>query len=133
MSQIEYETSVSQEKFLQFTVPVADASERILGFLRLSLPKQENFIDELKGKAMIREIHVYGQALAIGDDHGQQAQHLGLGKRLIIEAAKIAQKNGFNELAVISAIGTKEYYRSRGFRDGQLYQFLDVNAVEEVS
>lgn len=127
LSSLPYSTTVSEEYFLQFTVPVDSGEEKLLGFLRLSLPKESsNFISELVGCAMIREIHVYGQALAIGDDQGQQAQHLGLGKRLIAEAAKIAAKQGFKLLAVISAIGTREYYRARGFRDGQLYQFLDL-------
>jgi histone acetyltransferase (RNA polymerase elongator complex component) len=30
-------------------------------------------------------------------------------------------------LAVISAIGTREYYRKRGFEDGKLYQIRDLS------
>jgi elongator complex protein 3 len=41
---------------------------------------------------------------------------------LIERAAEIARERGFARLAVISAIGTREYYRKRGFEDGVLYQ-----------
>jgi elongator complex protein 3 len=48
---------------------------------------------------------------------------LGLGTSLIEEATKIAKTKGYTKLAVISAVGTREYYRRRGFQDGELYQF----------
>ncbi len=118
-----YATSVSNEKFLQFTY-----QDKILAFLRLSLPKQKSnaVIDELSGSAMIREIHVYGRSLAIGDKADEKAQHFGFGKKLIAKAAAISKAAGFKKLAVISAIGTKEYYRQRNFKDGELYQFLEI-------
>jgi len=46
---------------------------------------------------------------------------------LIEQAVKIAQERGYRNLAVISAIGTREYYRKRGFVDGNLYQIRDIN------
>jgi len=125
LSRIKYQTAVGNEYFLQFTVKVGSGEEKILAFLRLSLPhKKKHWYSELNDSAIIREIHVYGQALALGSEAKGRAQHLGLGSRLIEEAKKISQKDGYNKLAVISAIGTKEYYRSRGFKDGELYQFL---------
>lgn len=120
---VEYQTSVSQEKFLQFVVPV-EGQEKLLGFLRLSLPTQKPFITELEDGAMIREIHVYGSAVPIGEKGQEKAQHLGLGTKLIAEAKKIAQEAGYQKLSVISAIGTREYYRKKGFTDGELYQFM---------
>jgi elongator complex protein 3 len=130
-----YETSVSQEKFFQFVVPVekdGQKTERILAFLRLSLAKPlENpvaeLLPELKNAALIREIHVYGRALGIGQENDRQAQHFGFGKRLIAEAQRLAAKAGFKKLAVISAIGTREYYRQRGFEDAGLYQCFDLS------
>lgn len=122
---VAYETNVSQEKFLQYVVEV-EGCERLLGFLRLSLPKAEPFIAELKGGAMIREIHVYGSVVQIGKEGGSKAQHLGLGTKLIAEAKKIARAAGFGKLSVISAIGTREYYRKKGFVDGELYQVMAV-------
>jgi elongator complex protein 3 len=126
-SQIKYQTAVSIEYFLQFTVKIESGENKILGFLRLSLPKEKNhWYKELKNCALIREIHVYGQALALGSEAQGRAQHLGLGSQLINEAKIIAKKAKFEKVAVISAIGTKEYYRSRGFTDGELYQFFSL-------
>ena len=53
---------------------------------------------------------------------GGKAQHAGLGKALIERACEIATAAGFRQMAVISAIGTREYYRKHGFVDGALYQ-----------
>lgn len=118
-----YKTSVSQEKFLQFVY-----GDKILAFLRLSLPleKKNQVMAELDGVAMIREIHVYGRSLSIGQKGEEKAQHFGFGKKLILKAAALSKKVGYKKLAVISAIGTKEYYRKRGFKDGELYQFLEL-------
>jgi elongator complex protein 3 len=96
--------------------------------LRLSLPTEPPITDELRDAAMIREVHVYGQTLAIGESAAGHSQHIGLGSRLIERAAEIAIERGFRRLAVISAIGTRAYYRKRGFADGSLYQIRDLDA-----
>ena len=70
----------------------------------------------------MRELHVYGAALAIGRVAQREAQHRGLGRRLLEEAARIARDHGYPSLSVISAIGTRTYYRRQGFEDGPLYQ-----------
>ena len=94
-----------------------------MGFLRLSLPlgDDEGAIPELRGRAVIREVHVYGRVAGIGDGQAN-AQHKGLGRGLVAEAVEVARQEGFRHLAVISAVGTREYYRSLGFEDGRLYQ-----------
>jgi len=119
-----YDTSCSDELFLQYITPTRE----IAGFLRLSLPTRDEppITDELSGAAMIREVHVYGQSLGLGDSTPGRAQHLGLGTLLIEKAVEIAKENGYTRLAVISAIGTREYYRKRGFEDGDLYQVREI-------
>lgn len=121
---IEYSTSTGTEKFLQFVT----IENKIAGFLRLSLPdnKTHPFISELSDAAIIREIHVYGKAVNIGNQEGGKAQHLGLGKQLIEKACQIASEANYPKLAVISSVGTREYYRKRGFTDGVLYQFRSL-------
>ncbi|MCY4146307.1 MAG: tRNA uridine(34) 5-carboxymethylaminomethyl modification radical SAM/GNAT enzyme Elp3 [Chloroflexi bacterium] len=121
-----YLSSIGEEIFLQF---ITD-SRAIAGFLRLSLPdaRQEPLLDELRGCAMIREVHVYGLALGIGEAANGRAQHAGLGTRLLAEAAALASARGYGRLAVISAVGTRDYYRQRGFVDGELYQIRDLVA-----
>ncbi len=127
LTEVAYQTSVGEEKFLQFVVPQLNSPDKIVAFLRLSLPKEKPFIKELEQSAMIREIHVYGQAVKIGKKDQQRPQHLGFGTRLIQKAKEIATENGYEKLAVISGIGTKEYYRKKGFKDGELYQFMTLN------
>jgi len=72
-------------------------------------------------------VHIYGQSLEIGDSKEGAAQHIGLGTKLIEEAEKLAQANGYSRLAVISAVGTRRYYAGRGFEMGDLYMVKDIN------
>ena len=123
-----YTTAVSDEHFLQWVT----ADNKIAGFCRLSLPHWDKLIagacdvtaNELlvqPGQAMIRELHVYGQALSLGSE-GMSAQHQGLGQKLLAKASSIAAEAGYTSLNVISSIGTRAYYRAQGFTDAGLYQ-----------
>jgi elongator complex protein 3 len=78
-------------------------------------------MDDLQGAALIREVHVYGQSLAVGEEQSGVAQHSGLGTRLIYQAERIAYAKGFQKLAVIAAVGTRRYYLQRGFERGEYY------------
>lgn len=73
------------------------------------------------GEAMIREVHVYGMAARVGEE-GSAAQHHGLGRNLVERACEMAREAGFARINVISAVGTREYYRHLGFYDHGLYQ-----------
>ena len=123
-----YTTAVSDEHFLQWVT----TDNKIAGFCRLSLPHWDKLTsgacdvsaDELlvqPGQAMIRELHVYGQALSLGSE-GMSAQHQGLGQKLLAKASSIAAEAGYTSLNVISSIGTRAYYRAQGFTDAGLYQ-----------
>lgn len=120
-----YQAAYAEEHFLQFVA----SDDKLAGYLRLSLPKAERpdvGIDELANAAIIREIHIYGQSLGVGEEADGAAQHIGLGKRLIERAVEIAAENRLPRLAVIAAVGTRGYYRKRGFRDGNFYMIRDV-------
>jgi len=67
-------------------------------------------------QAIIRELHVYGQALELGDESSLSVQHKGLGKWLLSEAEKIIKKNKIKELKIISGVGVREYYRKLGYK-----------------
>jgi elongator complex protein 3 len=116
-----YATSVSKEHFIGVVTP----QDRLAGFLRLSLPLDRDasaaLFPELRGCAMIREVHVYGPALAIGHESTGEAQHSGLGRRIIARAEETAQAAGYPRLAVISAIGTRRYYSRLGYELDGLY------------
>jgi len=130
---IRYDTSVSTEYFISYKTKNNLKNlerDKIAAFLRLSLPKKilskNNFIKELQNCAIIREVHVYGKTVGIGKKDTGRAQHLGLGTRLTELACDISKKNNFKKLAVISAIGTREYYRKRKFFDKGLYLVRDI-------
>jgi elongator complex protein 3 len=115
-----YATDATEEHFSRFLSPEG----RMAGFLRLSLPDPGQVaVSELGGHAMIREVHVYGPALAISSANEGEAQHLGLGEELIAHAMQIAKHAGFRQMAVIAAIGTREYYRRFNFAltESELY------------
>ena len=124
LSEQAYATSIGREIFLEYATP----DDRLVAFLRLSLPEEREPRGELAGSAIIREVHVYGASLALGRRAGGRAQHTGLGRRLIERARAIANEAGYGDLAVISAVGTRAYYRSLGFRDGPLYQHISTSA-----
>ncbi len=118
LDEVIYQTSCSTEYFLQYIT----AGRKIAGFLRLSLPKEPSFMSELADCAVVREVHVYGRVAGLSERTASKAQHLGLGSALLKHAAKIDRENQYEKMAVISAIGTKSYYRKQGFTDGVLYQ-----------
>ncbi|HJS18909.1 MAG TPA: tRNA uridine(34) 5-carboxymethylaminomethyl modification radical SAM/GNAT enzyme Elp3 [Anaerolineales bacterium] len=115
-----YQAGAAEEHFISYVTE----EDRLAGFVRLSLPGEESpqtGIHDLIGAALIREVHVYGQSLPVGAEKKGAAQHAGLGTRLLEEAESIARANGYKCMAVISAVGTREYYLERGYVRGELY------------
>jgi len=104
----EYEASDGKEIFLSYE----SVDRKLYSLLRLRLTSGQ-FINELKGAAIIREVHTYGQEIGVGEEG--KTQHVGFGKKLVIEAEKIAQKEGYNKIAVISGVGVRDYYRKLGY------------------
>lgn len=132
-----YKAAYAEEHFLNYRT----LDGQIAGYLRLSLPDNRRqtiddgqssvvhgplsiveAIPELESCALIREVHVYGQAVGIGQEQSGAAQHIGLGTRLLEKAEQVARDKGYQKLAVISAIGTRKYYESRGYERSDLYQ-----------
>lgn len=137
---VEYETTATSERFLQWIT----SQGKIAGFLRLSLP-HANAIAQLNegyeaatsktveqrhtlpfplqvGEAMIREVHVYGRVEKLQHAGINNAQHRGLGTQLVNRACELASRAGYQRINVISAVGTRGYYRKLGFYDNGLYQ-----------
>ncbi len=120
-----YQAGKAEEHFISFDT----TDDKLAGFIRLSLPSAESpatGISDLDGVALIREVHVYGQSLAVGAEKTGAAQHAGLGTRLLEEAERIAKQKGFGKLAVISAVGTRQYYIDRGFERGEYYLVKNI-------
>ena len=111
-------TGAGLEHFIAAETPEG----QLAGFLRLLMPNdQVERPLELEGCAIIREVHVYGPALRIGASSTGEAQHLGVGSRLLAAAEETTRRNGRHTLAVIAALGTRDYYRRRGFELQELY------------
>ncbi len=116
----EYNASEGIEYFLSYE---SKNREILYSLLRLRLTNNQ-FIEEIKDCALIREVHTYGQEIAIGG--AEKVQHFGFGKRLIQEAEKIAIENSFKKIAVISGIGAKEYYRKFGYKNSGTYLIKSI-------
>lgn len=114
-----YQAAGAEEHFLSYNT----ADDKLAGFLRLSLPNQDNTLNikDLEYAAIIREVHVYGQSLEVGTEQEGMAQHAGIGKALIAHAEQISREKGYQKIAVIAAVGTRSYYAGRGFELGDLY------------
>ncbi|OIO16960.1 hypothetical protein AUJ29_02065 [Candidatus Kuenenbacteria bacterium CG1_02_38_13] len=74
--------------------------------------------------ALVRELHTYGQMVPIGQSG--KIQHQGLGKKLLLEAEKIAKKHGYQKIAVIAGIGVREYYRKLGYKLQNTYMIKNI-------
>ena len=126
MDEVRYATATSEEVFLQWVTE----ENHIAGFCRLSLPDtaatrnalQVDALPLAPTTAVIRELHVYGRVAALGESQQGAAQHAGLGRALVERACELARTAGYDSLAVISAVGTRPYYRTLGFADADLYQ-----------
>jgi elongator complex protein 3 len=124
--------SGAEEYFISAEV-VRPNRNLLLGFLRLRLGSalENSILPELKGHtAMIRELHVYGRVKQVGQqDNGvgaSGAQHFGIGKNLLQIAESISQNYGFEQVAIISGIGVRDYYRKRGYELRGSYMMKNI-------
>jgi elongator complex protein 3 len=127
LRRIDYEASHGKEIFLSFEDIKQD---KLLAFLRLRIPSQslskgKFFLPSLENSAIIREIHTYGKLTPLSQKG--RVQHFGFGKKLVIQAEKIA-KNEFNlnKMAVISGVGVRNYYRKMGYRLNNTYMAKSI-------
>ena len=113
LKKTEYNASGGKEIFLQFV----NKDNILFGLLRLRIRKDSS---------IVREIHVYGQAEAIGSKSRFGIQHKGLGKRLMEEAENLTRKYKKNKIYVISGVGVRGYYKKLGYRLENEYMVKDL-------
>ena len=114
LTHVTYETKTGTEIFLQFE---NKKENTLAAFCRVRLPRwseihgfdEHEHLSVLPGKALIRELHTYGRMAKIGAQ-GEQSQHMGFGRRLVLEAERIAKEKGYNGMAIIAGVGVREYY-----------------------
>lgn len=116
LDRIDYSASDGQEIFLQF---VSQDKKKLFALLRLRInnPKTKLAFSSLQNTALIREVHTYGKLTAIDQKDANSPQHIGLGKKLLLEAERIAKDEfGAKKIAVISGVGVRGYYRKAGYK-----------------
>jgi len=108
-----YDSSNGREVFISFD----DEDETIYGFLRLRKPSELAHRDEITpNSCIVRELHVFGKSIKIGEHEENSIQHSGLGRKLMDEAEKISKEDfDAKKILVISAVGTREYYKKLGY------------------
>ncbi|MFP4524700.1 MAG: tRNA uridine(34) 5-carboxymethylaminomethyl modification radical SAM/GNAT enzyme Elp3 [Candidatus Woesearchaeota archaeon] len=104
-----YKASNGTEHFISM-----EAEDKLLGFVRLRLPARSLHPAITEDTAIVRELHVYGQAVLIGKDE-RKTQHRGVGKKLMEAAEETARKACKTKIAVISGVGVRGYYRKLGY------------------
>lgn len=109
----EYDASDGKEFFIAAEDTVNDV---IVGFVRLRFPAKSLRDEITESSAMIRELHVYGTAVAIGRaPTTEKGQHRGWGKKLMAKAEEIAKENNKDKMLVISGVGVRGYYYKLGY------------------
>nr|XP_061806795.1 elongator complex protein 3 [Nerophis lumbriciformis] len=110
----DYVANGSWETFLSYEDPEQDI---LIGLLRLRRCSPQSFRPELKGGvSIVRELHVYGSVVPVSSRDPSKFQHQGFGMMLMEEAERMAaEEHGSDKLAVISGVGTRNYYRKMGY------------------
>ncbi|RLG15444.1 tRNA uridine(34) 5-carboxymethylaminomethyl modification radical SAM/GNAT enzyme Elp3 [Candidatus Pacearchaeota archaeon] len=101
----------------EFFLEIVNKDDILFGLLRLRI---------FDKKAIIRELHIYGQALKIGDKVEKAQQHKGFGKWLMNKAEKIVENKGIKKISVISGVGVREYYRKLGYKLEESYMVKEL-------
>jgi elongator complex protein 3 len=110
----DYSANGGWETFLSYEDPQQDI---LVGLLRLRKCSEETYRPELKGGvSIVRELHVYGSVVPVSARDPKKFQHQGFGMLLMEEAETIArEEHGSVKIAVISGVGTRNYYRKLGY------------------
>ncbi|MBU0627851.1 MAG: tRNA uridine(34) 5-carboxymethylaminomethyl modification radical SAM/GNAT enzyme Elp3 [Nanoarchaeota archaeon] len=99
----------------EFFISAEDTKNNlILGFCRLRFPSQSLRQEITEDSALIRELHVYGEAIQIGKQG--RIQHKGIGKALVNKAESTAKTYYKKKMVVIAGIGAREYFKKLRYR-----------------
>jgi elongator complex protein 3 len=107
---LQYDACSGKEHFIS-----AVSEDSLIGFSRLRFPSQV-YCPSLEGAAVMRELHVYGSLVPVGKDaDAEEWQHRSFGKMLLARSEEIASAAGYRNLAIMSGIGVRPYYRRQGY------------------
>lgn len=110
-----YEASGGKEIFL--SIESTDKT-KLFSLLRLRITRDD--------RAIIRELHTFGQLIPVSKKQ-KAAQHIGLGKKLVAGAEKIAKKEyKTKKISVISGVGVRDYFRKLGYKLENTYMIKNL-------
>src|SRR6267378_8113786 len=115
LKRVDYEGSRGTDIFLSFEDPEHDI---LVGYVRLRIPSEYAHRAEISEQSagIVRELHVFGQTVPVGDRLAGAFQHKGYGSKLLAEAERISREEfRRKKMLVISALGTKGYYSRFGY------------------
>jgi elongator complex protein 3 len=110
-----YDASEGGELFISAEDLKSDA---LIGYLRLRIPSKRAHRKEVRAEpcSIVRELHVYGSLVPVGKHLTKAWQHKGYGSILLAEAERVTREvYNLRKVLVISALGTKQYYRRFGY------------------
>jgi len=109
-----YRASSGSELFISIEDPESDI---LIGYLRVRFPSTGAHRHEIgDASAIVRELHIYGPEVPVGQRSDSAWQHKGFGRMLLGEAELCAKSEGVEKMIIISALGTKGYYKRFGYR-----------------
>jgi elongator complex protein 3 len=117
----DYAASDGEEIFLSYE----DTRDTLFGLLRLRFQRGTSGPPE----AMIREIHVFGQEVAVGTHEENSVQHMGLGENLLREAERIARDRGSQTIQILAGVGARPYFREYGYALCGPYMSKELGSV----
>lgn len=118
---LKYDCCGGTEHFISF-----DCDDSLVGFARLRFPS-EPWRPETENSAFIRELHVYGMVVPIGQEgKGEKLQHRRYGTRLLEKAEEIAKDAGYQRVSIMAGIGVRPYYRKLGYLREGPYMVKDL-------
>ncbi|MFH1327642.1 MAG: tRNA uridine(34) 5-carboxymethylaminomethyl modification radical SAM/GNAT enzyme Elp3 [Candidatus Bathyarchaeota archaeon] len=116
-----YEASRGMEAFISIEEIERDL---LIGYLRLRIPSNCASRPEItmEKSAIVRELHIFGPLVPVGETISDAWQHKGYGARLLSEAERIAKEEySCRKILVNSALGVKPYYSKFGYVDDGPY------------
>ncbi len=114
LKEIVYKASGGMEYFLEWITP----ENYLIGLLRLRFPGKDQNEFATKDTGIVRELHVYGPAVSIGESSEVlgAVQHKGFGKKLLEKAEEITGCENKENIIVTSGVGVRDYYKKIGYR-----------------
>ena len=100
-------------------ISVEDTARDILiGYLRLRIPSEKAHRPEVvpETTSIVRELHVYGPLVPVGEHSAEAWQHKGYGEILLSKAEQVSSEEyDRRKIVVLSGLGAKQYYRRLGY------------------